>query len=123
MDNLYNDLNSVCKKTSSESVHLTDFPIKNSTIINVELEKKAKKSFTCCQMKQQVCCLVSAGSLPCNDEYAPMACTLLQCCMVYPGFACCKKLSESMPEKYGGGSGVDVTVNVAGAAPMIEMIR
>ncbi|MDC0204598.1 isoleucine--tRNA ligase [Flavobacteriales bacterium] len=40
MDNLYNDLNSVCKKTSSKSVHLTGFPIKNSAIINIELEKK-----------------------------------------------------------------------------------
>jgi isoleucyl-tRNA synthetase len=40
MDNLFLDLNSVCKKWSVESVHLSDFPNVNTAAINIDLEDK-----------------------------------------------------------------------------------
>ena len=40
MDNLFQDLNSVCKKMGVESVHLADFPSINSAVIDIDLEEK-----------------------------------------------------------------------------------
>ena len=40
MDNLFLDLNSVCKKLSVESVHLSDFPNVNTAVIDIDLEEK-----------------------------------------------------------------------------------
>jgi isoleucyl-tRNA synthetase len=40
MDQLFNDLNSVCKKYDVESVHLCDFPSANKQMINKELEEQ-----------------------------------------------------------------------------------
>ena len=40
MDNLFQDLNSVCKKMGVESVHLANFPIINSAVIDIDLEEK-----------------------------------------------------------------------------------
>ena len=40
MDNLFQDLNSVCKKIGVESVHLADFPSINSAVIDIDLEEK-----------------------------------------------------------------------------------
>lgn len=40
MDQLFNDLNSVCNKYKQESVHLCDFPIANKEMINKELEEQ-----------------------------------------------------------------------------------
>jgi len=39
-DRLYNDLNSVTKKESSESVHLTNFPTYNATLVDADLEER-----------------------------------------------------------------------------------
>ena len=66
-------------------------------------------------------------SLPCNDDYAPRACTMLPFCAVYPSFGCCKLLEEIAPEAYpdraAAAAGQNMTVNVTGAAPQLEMIR
>ena len=40
MDQLFNDLNSVCNKYEVESVHLCDFPLVNKEMINKELEEQ-----------------------------------------------------------------------------------
>ena len=40
MDNLFQDLNSITKKHSAPSVHLTDFPISISSDIDVDLERQ-----------------------------------------------------------------------------------
>ena len=40
MDNLFQDLNSVCKKMGVESVHLANFPSINSAVIDIDLEEK-----------------------------------------------------------------------------------
>jgi isoleucyl-tRNA synthetase len=40
MDNLFLDLNSVCKKLNVESVHLSNFPNVNTAAINIDLEDK-----------------------------------------------------------------------------------
>ena len=40
MDRLFNDLNSVSKKENKPSIHLTDFPIANESVINEGLEKQ-----------------------------------------------------------------------------------
>jgi isoleucyl-tRNA synthetase len=40
MDNLFLDLNSVCKKLKVESVHLSNFPNVNTAAINIDLEDK-----------------------------------------------------------------------------------
>ena len=77
-------------------------------------------------MKMQYCCIAGGVSLPCNAEYAPMACTLLPFCAVYPKFGCCKNLEDIAPEAYPdkeNDTGVNVTVNVTGAAPALEMCR
>ncbi|ARN72395.1 isoleucine--tRNA ligase [Nonlabens tegetincola] len=44
MDQLYRDLTSVCESNSSESVHLSQFPIANNDLINSELEEKMHKA-------------------------------------------------------------------------------
>lgn len=44
MDQLYRDLTSVCESNSSESVHLSKFPIANNDLINSELEEKMHKA-------------------------------------------------------------------------------
>lgn len=38
MDQLFQDLNSVSNKDTASSVHLTDFPVSNPSVINLELE-------------------------------------------------------------------------------------
>ena len=40
MDNLFQDLNNISKRHSVSSVHLSDFPKANASIINVHLERK-----------------------------------------------------------------------------------
>ena len=40
MDNLFQDLNNVGRRHSVKSVHLSDFPKANSSIINVNLERR-----------------------------------------------------------------------------------
>ena len=40
MDQLFNDLNSVCNKYNVDSVHLCDFPVVNKEMINKELEQQ-----------------------------------------------------------------------------------
>ena len=40
MDNLYQDLNSVCKKHKNQSVHLANYPEINKGLINKDLEDK-----------------------------------------------------------------------------------
>ena len=42
MDQLFNDLNSVCNKYAVESVHLCDFPDVNMEMINKELEERMR---------------------------------------------------------------------------------
>ena len=76
-------------------------------------------------MKLQYCCIAGGVSLPCNAEYAPMACTLLPFCAVYPNFGCCKNLEDIVPDAYPdkNDAGLNVTVNVTGAAPTLEMRR
>lgn len=46
MDNLYKDLNAVTGKETSESVHLSDFPVSDSAFIDPELERKMQKAQT-----------------------------------------------------------------------------
>ena len=50
-DNLYNDLNKVTQKENFESVHLADFPVYNSTLVNKALEQRM-------QMAQDISSLV-----------------------------------------------------------------
>jgi len=50
-DNLYNDLNKVTGKEQSESVHLADFPVYNSKLVNEPLEERM-------QMAQDISSLV-----------------------------------------------------------------
>ena len=46
MDRLYLDLNAVTKKETFESVHLSDFPIFDATVIDKELERKMEAAQT-----------------------------------------------------------------------------
>jgi isoleucyl-tRNA synthetase len=44
MDRLYQDLNSVSKKESSESIHLSDFPVYNKDFVDTALEHKMESA-------------------------------------------------------------------------------
>src|SRR5690606_14160578 len=46
MDKLYLDLNSVTKKESFESVHLSDFPVADTALIDKDLERKMEAAQT-----------------------------------------------------------------------------
>jgi isoleucyl-tRNA synthetase len=46
MDRLYQDLNSVTKKETSESIHLADFPIYNASFVDKSLEHKMESAQT-----------------------------------------------------------------------------
>ncbi|WP_299102448.1 isoleucine--tRNA ligase [uncultured Winogradskyella sp.] len=50
MDRLYLDLNAVTKKETFESVHLADFPVANTTIIDKVLERKMESAQTICSL-------------------------------------------------------------------------
>ena len=50
MDRLYLDLNAVTKKETFESVHLADFPIADTTIIDNVLERKMYSAQTICSL-------------------------------------------------------------------------
>ncbi|MGJ8549009.1 isoleucine--tRNA ligase [Winogradskyella wichelsiae] len=50
MDRLYLDLNAVTKKETFESVHLADFPIADTNIIDVVLERKMYSAQTICSL-------------------------------------------------------------------------
>ena len=46
MDRLYQDLNSVTQKETSESIHLSDFPIYNESFVDKSLERKMENAQT-----------------------------------------------------------------------------
>lgn len=46
MDRLYRDLNSVCQVESAESVHLSDFPVADPSLIDSALEHRMQKAQT-----------------------------------------------------------------------------
>ncbi|MDG1397057.1 MAG: isoleucine--tRNA ligase [Polaribacter sp.] len=46
MDRLYQDLNSVSKKETSESIHLSDFPVYNENYVDKSLERKMESAQT-----------------------------------------------------------------------------
>ncbi|MFD1016814.1 isoleucine--tRNA ligase [Winogradskyella rapida] len=50
MDRLYLDLNAVTKKETFESVHLADFPVADSTVIDTVLERKMYNAQTICSL-------------------------------------------------------------------------
>jgi isoleucyl-tRNA synthetase len=50
MDRLYCDLTSNSRFNSFKSVHLDDFPISNSNLIDTELQKKIRKAQTICSL-------------------------------------------------------------------------
>ena len=50
MDRLYCDLTSNSRFNSLKSVHLDDFPISNSNLIDTELQKKIRKAQTICSL-------------------------------------------------------------------------
>ncbi|WP_178986149.1 isoleucine--tRNA ligase [Winogradskyella helgolandensis] len=50
MDRLYLDLNAVTKKETFESVHLADFPIADTSIIDKVLERKMESAQTICSL-------------------------------------------------------------------------
>ncbi|NRD21996.1 isoleucine--tRNA ligase [Winogradskyella litoriviva] len=50
MDRLYLDLNAVTKKETFESVHLADFPVADTTIIDKVLERKMESAQTICSL-------------------------------------------------------------------------
>ncbi|WP_179334186.1 isoleucine--tRNA ligase [Winogradskyella costae] len=50
MDRLYLDLNAVTKKETFESVHLADFPIANTSVIDKVLERKMESAQTICSL-------------------------------------------------------------------------
>ncbi|NRD19066.1 isoleucine--tRNA ligase [Winogradskyella eckloniae] len=50
MDRLYLDLNAVTKKETFESVHLADFPVPNTTLIDKVLERKMESAQTICSL-------------------------------------------------------------------------
>ncbi|WP_299105922.1 isoleucine--tRNA ligase [uncultured Winogradskyella sp.] len=50
MDRLYLDLNSVTKKETFESVHLADFPIADTNVIDKVLERKMESAQTICSL-------------------------------------------------------------------------
>ncbi len=50
MDRLYLDLNAVTKKETFESVHLADFPVADTTVIDTVLERKMYNAQTICSL-------------------------------------------------------------------------
>jgi isoleucyl-tRNA synthetase len=50
MDRLYLDLNAVTKQETFESVHLADFPVADTTIIDKVLERKMESAQTICSL-------------------------------------------------------------------------
>ncbi len=50
MDRLYLDLNAVTKKETFESVHLADFPVVDTTVIDTVLERKMYNAQTICSL-------------------------------------------------------------------------
>jgi len=46
MDRLYQDLNSVSKKETSESIHLSDFPVYDESFVDKSLERKMESAQT-----------------------------------------------------------------------------